>query len=910
MKLPTILCLYLGLLGSVLAAEPVTLDPVNGAIVRAGAFHSGEDGLWRIKFRDGSILRAAECQCESERTGETLSFRFRAPDATVLVTVNGSDLVGQVTPTRKTVLEFALPATLRFDPATVRRFISPLHPHLGVGAAFNRAFFEPQPTDRPSGWQPKKIGPDGCRRLLGARLEMRDLDAPPIPVQVTTAGREWLRADRFANLKAKVNRTVPRRLADLVLLDSTNGPFFAASRLGGTGALWRFGGECDERAAAEAVVSVLRKLGGTRRRVALVSLTNGPEHGGLANGSVSFWRKQLAAFPLTELRRAEEMVAAARSDEFLAILNPYGEWLPVPVGSTPEATLDDIGSYIRHGGNWFEVGGYSFFAALQPEKFLRYEHKYPPVFSDFMHLDSTVGAASLYRVRPRDDTGIFVPGWLAFGGDERGGWCERVFGTFVEPGKTWTAPPVRLALGRSAEESLRDYLNANGITRTLREKLPSGLFAKLRRAVLVKYDGNAREKLAALAELPVPTLIHWSDYLKGGFDKEYPDHLPPHPSFGTAEELGEFLRRARELGHLTMPYTNPTWWCDHPRGPTFLAAGEAPLLRTLEGRLNHERYGANDGWTTTFWHPAVRAANATTVRLFCEVYPVDLLLQDQNGARQWHYDLNPASPTPYAYTAGLIAAAEEAARAKPLFTEDGWDGVVNAHVQFCGFTFALVPGRRPEWVREMKTVYHPSTWELYPFAQRVAHDKVLFCHHDLGKFVTDERELSWTLGLGFNMSYRVAARALSEPKHREWLRWLDRIQKSVCARYAGEPVVSFKHQQGGETPDDDGLIRARYGPVTVTARLGGDYGFRATAPGMVAGPQFVAEGDARRAEVWVYAEGGGECAVELPEEMTGTVSARFDGESSVWLKADGGVVRLRLPAGPKKLWHAVVIAGR
>ena len=63
-----------------------------------------------------------------------------------------------------------------------------------------------------------------------------------------------------------------------------------------------------------------------------------------------------------------------------------------------------------------------------------------------------------------------------------------------------------------------------------------------------------------------------------------------------------------------------------------------------------ETYGANEGWTTCLWHPAVRAANRETRRQFTEVYPVDILFQDDEtppGAReasrppQYGQDLEP-----------------------------------------------------------------------------------------------------------------------------------------------------------------------------------------------------------------------------------------------------------------------------
>ena len=136
----------------------------------------------------------------------------------------------------------------------------------------------------------------------------------------------------------------------------------------------------------------------------------------------------------------------------------------------------------------------------------------------------------------------------------------------------------------------------------LRDKLPQEQFDRFRTAVLVKFDGTARDMIANLVKLPVPSLIHFSDYLKGGFDKEYPDHLPPRPSFGTSAELRAFIDKAHSLGHMIMPYTNPTWWCDHPRGPTFVQAGEGPPARKLDGKPYHEVYGRNDGCTTTPGH--------------------------------------------------------------------------------------------------------------------------------------------------------------------------------------------------------------------------------------------------------------------------------------------------------------------
>ena len=75
----------------------------------------------------------------------------------------------------------------------------------------------------------------------------------------------------------------------------------------------------------------------------------------------------------------------------------------------------------------------------------------------------------------------------------------------------------------------------------------------------------------------------------------------------------------------------------------------------------------------------MRAANRRTVRQFTQELPVDLLFQDQCGARRWSPDFNPASPTPTAYIEGLLSMVEEDSRDVPLATEDGWDRVSSVY---------------------------------------------------------------------------------------------------------------------------------------------------------------------------------------------------------------------------------------
>ncbi|NQT54305.1 hypothetical protein HQ576_19765, partial [bacterium] len=901
----------------------VAFSPRDGAIVgveqagRQGSiWRSGEHGLWHVHFRDGSEARAADFdldsptrsfRCEADGPAATLRMVYHSDELDVVVTVTGRldgvDFAAEVKPRTKTVLDFALPARLRFAPEPLQRFICPANGNQSVGTAFKAAFFQEQPQDSPSGWRHAVVGPKGYAALFGGPLDQRaDRDAPTA-LRVTDDGRAWLGAalaKRMDGAKATVNRPSTRRQVDLVLVDSANGPYFASSRLGGTGGLWRLGGGVHDREKPIALALVgatverlMAKLKG-RTAVCLVSLKQGPPRGGWADVTPREWLARLHevsadGVAVRELTSVPEMMAALAGDEFRLILNPYGEWLPVPEPGGMDAAVAAIGRYVRAGGHWFEVGGYSFHAALRPVRYYRHGTDYPAGFADFFHIDTRAGSASVYRVQPRtwkpwaaqtDPRAIFVPGRIACGGDARGGWCDRPFVTHVPPGTAWPSPAVRLTVGNSAPDGLRAYCEANRIVRRLEDKMAPDVLRRFKTSVLVKYDGSARDKIAHLDKLPVPSQVHFSDYLKGGFDKEYPDHLPPHPHFGTAAELRELLDKCRALGHLSMPYTNPTWWCDGPKGPTFAQHGDAPLLRTLDGKLSPERYANNTGFTVCHWHPAVQAANRKTVTQFTQQFPVDILFQDQCGARRWRYDTNPASPTPFAYYEGLLSMVQEDSQRAPLSTESGWDRMANWESQLCGLSWGIVPTEGgPSWRRLMKTDYAPHTWDIFPLAQHIAHDKTAMLYHDLGQFVTNREVMAWTLGLGFCMSYRLGAASLERPATREWLRWLDRVQKSVVARYVGKPVVAFEHDRGPKpTVDDDGVIRAQYGDVRIVANLGphprqegelhlAPYGFVATAPGLVAanlakvggvdfgdeGVSFVVETRGGKTDAWVYA---------------------------------------------------------
>ena len=139
------------------------------------------------------------------------------------------------------------------------------------------------------------------------------------------------------------------------------------------------------------------------------------------------------------------------------------------------------------------------------------------------------------------------------------------------------------------------------------------------------------------------------------------------------------------------------------------------------------------------------------------------------------------------------------------------------------------------------------------------------------------------------------------------------------------------------TVENDGVIRAQYGPVHLVANLNaqprreGDcelaaFGFSARAPGVLAanvksaggldfgheGISFVAEGDGRKGDVWVYGPAEQEVAVLLPAAPSGKVSVAFDesGPTAAAIKDGALVFRLPSQSGERRIEPPPSLAGK
>ena len=948
------------------------LNPDNGSIIsftQKGAgksvIKSAGAGLWSVGLTQGRInasqfsAQSEEKKFSFEKKGDkAVDLIYESKEIKVVVHISeiaeGFEFSATTTPADKVLKSIDLPAKLSFDPQIVERFIAPADPDHSVGMAFNRKFFSEQPLDNPTGWRGKSVGPKAFIALYGKGVLALGDKQPQVQLKVTEEGGGWFPADVIKKVNAAklpVLRPSPKALCDLTLVATDNCAYFSGSRLGGQGGyVWRIGagvrGDEQESIAESVVVATAKKLMAAeskgRRTVALLDLQNGPATGLWNDIEIGKWRNLLGQsilefgdrYRFESIRSIPELNKALKERRHLCIINPYGEGFPAKDEAGLLAAMKELKKFVHAGGNWIEVGGYSFYQVLHPRKYVGHEAKYPPAYADLFHLESTLGDVALYRAQPRDvkdpwdaakqHEKIFIPGALYCGGDAAGGYMIRSFTTWVKPKQSWTTPSVHLTAGVPLKKTISDYCKKNSITTPLEKKIKSETLTKFKKAPLIYLAGPCREKKAALDSLPVPSLIHFADYLYGGFDKQYPDHLPPNEKFGTQAEFRAFVDALHARGHLFSPYTNPTWWCDNPKGPTFEKEGTEPLLVKADKKNRFEDYHGKTGWTTTLWHPAVQAANRKVRKQFLEDVPVDMLFQDQCGARGFLYDFNPAAPTPYAFSEGMIAMNDEDSRVVPLGTEHGWDRVSNFQTMLCGMTWGIVPTRGgPDWRKCFKKTVPPQTWTIYPLAQAISHDKCIFGHHDLGQFVTENRSLSWTIAMGYHMSWRGNADFAKYAPSREWYAWLSRIQKSLASRYTGQPLKSFEHDR---TPmlnrdidhreySDDGVIKAVYGDVKISANLGpvvrvvdgrrlARYGFYAEAPGMTAGvlsnagdrdeTAFVAEHKPGKSDLWFYAAPGDKLSLPFPSE--GQVKVAFAGRTPVTAEVSDGCLEIILPA--------------
>ncbi len=819
----------------------VTLTATDGTFTVTSGRAAVKANLWRIQLQSGRMLQSAGARSTVERIGRNdVRLRFESPDALVRVrargTAAGVDLTTEVSRIKETALEVSAPAALRFSTSGLKRVLFPSF----LGVALKAPFFAPH--TEPSSWSPvKPVGPEGLRRVAGITIKS-DTSSGTSPVTVTDPGKLTLGtglAARWAAHRVTANR-LPEQTPQIELLHAGGGAFLGGHRVE-NGWLYRFGGLVSEEdsplvidtlerlAVALAENSTVRPLaGGARRALVLISVRRGPVTGSWSAVNIASLQSRLAASSAlagagVKLRVAQSIVqvrAALTDPTVMAVVNPYGEWFASD-RADGLSILDALHTYLARGGTVLNTGGYSFYVPMIADMRASLTENYPSRgFSDYTRIETAGGALDCYGVQDaHDSTHIFVPARWEAGSDDLGGHVERIWRTFVAGGQVWSTPATRFTAAPEAGTALRAYALANGLDHPLSAKMSPVLLAKWKRAIHIKSNTpSAADDMLLVARAPAESTIHIAHYMRGGFDHQIPDLLPPNPNYGTAEEFRAVIDAAHARGDLFMPYTNHTWWNDNPKGPTYAGQGNEALLLDLDGQPKHERYGPDSsGWSVSPYHPATIAAADRIQAQFTTEYPSDILFQDQNGARGLEYDTNPASPVPYAYNQGWINTATRASSKMPVATEDGFDHLLNAESEFCGLGQNLpIVGDHPEM--HLSNRLRDPDWEFFPIAQYVAHDKAFFMLHDLEVGVTDHTRLAWALALGYQLSTAINHNQLSDPKWLDWVAELDRVQKALGPFFMGAPLRSFRYLRGS---GEHGVMEAVYGEMRVVANVSG-----------------------------------------------------------------------------------------
>ena len=866
----------------------MALDAKTGAVLRVvdrsvgGTLLRGDEDLWLLERHGQPAIEATSCGFRYVWDPEDgqLTLGFEGQEATVSVVCRaeeeGPAWRASVEMKRGTMIGWRFPNSLTFRVADMEEFVFPDN----LGLAFTRSFFEPGGA----GVERHHLGGAGLNRVADDHCRMRPVRDAPVSASpgkdATSWLPEWYRKE-IARWHVTANRCPSGERHELSLVETERGTWLSGYRLGGWGHFFRLGGMLQETDSRPQIASVIATLVGLYRTRA-VDGTDIPVPEDIAGKTPAQWlggspcigiflgrpsarpgtrlhpdpsrlihelerQRWLAdaGIELVVLRDPSEIRDAFKEPrKWFAIINLIGEGFPAESAEQADSMLQAIRDYVRNGGIWWEAGGgYSFFHALVPQDDAHFESA-NHAFCDFAALDSRAGRWASFGVQDPND--IYVPAHAeitASGAeDNRFGKYTHQLLAFAEPGQAVDLPQQQMVLGIPHRDVLRDYASRNRFTQELKEKANGEVVEKLKRSILLKVSTNDLKHSARIAEeLPFPVLFHIADYLHGGFDRQYPDHLPPRAEVGAPEDLSRLIQVCRDKGHLFMPYTNPTWWCVNPKGPTFEKQGDACLSRDFEGNIYPEQYGLPtvQGYTVCAWHPAVRAANDVIRDQFTRQYPVDVLFQDQVGARRSRWDSNSAAPHPGAYLEGIHQIARVDSRFVPLGTEDGHDRLINWETIFSGLSWPWLPNR-PSCSRVLYEDRWPrGSWRIEPLALFLAHDKVLFYHHDLGGFVRNRRDLSITLVMGYGLSWWTRS-VEPLPEERDWIERLCRLQAAIGSRCAGRALDEFEYV----APK---VIRSCWGDLEIIANLTDNpwvldvnttlasEGFLARAPGLETG---------------------------------------------------------------------------
>jgi len=335
-----------------------------------------------------------------------------------------------------------------------------------------------------------------------------------------------------------------------------------------------------------------------------------------------------------------------------------------------------------------------------------------------------------------------------------------------------------------------------------------------------------------------------ASYEPHGFDRWYPDLLPPNRALGTTLDMRAVVRASRGLGHVFMPYTNPTWWdVESPTVVSQMPAEGVGLadVSALNASSLPERqcYGPNCGVAVSGASDFVRRRAADLVRQITTEDATrhgpgigsDAIFCDQIGARPPYPDRSAGAAELAARSFGewgaVVGGAAGFARGwqqivwdNPgglMHTEQGFDkllvangtgagagaGVAGFHGQnllqsfsagyaqgYCPGGTGNEPGADPD---------AGPCWRPVPLGAAALRGRVLLYQHDLANLLFDftPLRLSWDAGMGLQLSRLVAQSPCTDPGAPcGWERLVATLHREVVAPLAEAGMRGFDVSTG------------------------------------------------------------------------------------------------------------------
>ena len=926
--LPVVLSVLLTLVaasvgaGVVLKQSPYELSfSDSGDIVkltRAGETILYDGTLFEIVLADGKSVKSSDAKLirAEQKSDNEAEFAFTHEQADVVVRVTLRDGRVEFFPsvTSKTQPVFTLGAPSRFlfpVKEDNRVYMTGM-----LGLELLPQYFRKQTLENAIFGGSVKIGEEGLRQVLPeAKIGFDTVEEQPV---LTDAGREWLGGDPELTQKLPVVRpSIDENHIPLLVCSKGS---VAALYPKGKGAYLRLGTRpagIDRAAGYHRLLGmILSKVASGREGGFKVGRVTGP----LGNAGLDTRRN---AFTGT-LRRISRETGKELSDTLLrtwpdleevlrnpaenpVIINFFFEAMPARSGSNWQESAALIRQYVENGGLWVNFGGgYDFFNIVTPQEWNGGSHSLHvdggQGFSDFLMKSGSL-PFSVYGVRsfPEPEVGKKLnpdeyPVVTSFGVypySSNVGSYSRKYETWSVVGQPYRLPKTVIRLGGDLRSDYLAYGEENNLNRTLAEKVQQPLLDTWKKSLFLKINDKVtpiREwtKFVEEVELPGPVLYHHADWSHqdGHFDEYYPDYFPLDEKYGTTEELKTFYDTVKKHGSLVMAYMNPVYWDARVAkmdgrpvleyGMDLAGVKEEHTPETMSKFLYtlataEDRSGKVKGeWGGRLidmspWNPIMIAMNEKVYDTFIKELGTSIYFHDSVGAKRYRNDYGPNAPHPTAHLYGVMAMAngQRQRTAAPLATEGGGDLFIPYYSMFCGVNHYLMPTSWNVYVPWLER-YALGSVRPFPFAQYLAHDKIIFIGHNLGNSVFCRDSLTWYLLGGYQLQFGTTLQAAKEDLAGEasWIRTLSAIQSVVGPEMLGEVMVRCEYiaPQVLETEYANGL--------TVTGNLQqvaydniAPYGFLVRRNGTpLAGIVMREDGS----EYWFVVRDGEECELKVP----------------------------------------------